>query len=95
MKILRTLGLIFTKLGLSIGIMCLLLSYILGEFIISSFTTALVVEESTAQILESSGIDSGKLDKIISSKEAKELIDKYINPFLNDEHNSIPIELEL
>lgn len=85
MKILRILGLIFTKLGLSIGIMCLLLSYILGEFIVSRFTTALVMEESTAQILESSGIDSGKLDKIISSKEAKELIDKYINPFLNDE----------
>ena len=84
MKVLRIIGLIFTKLALSIGVMCLLLSYILGGFITNGFTTALVMEPSTVEILESSGIDSEKFSDIISSKEGKELIDKYISPFLNE-----------
>lgn len=97
MKGLKFIGLLISKLGLSIGVMCLLLSYSLNGFINGGVTSVLVNNPMTVEIFETSGIDTEKVQEFVESEEIQVLIDKYVNPLLegNVDISSVNIGYDL
>lgn len=82
MKALRIIGLIITKLGLSIGVMCFILSFALDGVVSSGVTSVLVSNPAIGEVLNEAGIESEKVQEVIESEEVQGLIDKYVEPVL-------------
>lgn len=93
MKILKTIGLVIFKLGLSIGIMSLLLSFSIKSFVKESTFLVLSSNKEAIEVFENMGIDSDKVQKFVESEETQEFISSYVTPIFegNVDVNNINI----
>lgn len=83
MKFLRTMGLIIFKVGLSIGVMCLLLSFSIRSFVKESTSIVLSNNSQVVEAFDSMGIESNKIQEFMKSEEAQEFIISYVSPVLD------------
>lgn len=84
MRIFKSVCLIVFKILLSIGIMCLVLSFCLEGFIKQGLYSFFISNPVSVEIMDDIGIDDEKIQKIIQSKEGKKFIVKYMAPLVDD-----------
>lgn len=83
MKVLKMSCLIIFKIILSIGVMCLILSFSLNGFIKGGVSSLLINNPVSVEMFQNIGVDNDKVQEFVKGEEVQEFINSYIEPLFD------------